>query len=56
LTAYRIERSKQLMRTQTGAVKHIFSQVGFNSYSYFIKVFKEHTGETPHAYAARCGK
>jgi two-component system response regulator YesN len=56
LTAYRIERSKQLMRTQTGAVKHIFGQVGFNSYSYFIKVFKEHTGETPHAYAARRGK
>lgn len=56
LTVYRIERSKQLIRTQAIPVKHIFQQVGFNSYSYFIKVFKEHTGETPHVYAERGGK
>lgn len=55
LTAYRIERSRQLIRRGTCTVKEICHQVGFNSYSYFIKVFKEHTGETPHVYARRHG-
>ncbi|MCS7461370.1 response regulator [Paenibacillus doosanensis] len=56
LTAYRIDRSAQLIRTRACSVKEIYHLVGFNSYSYFIKVFKEHIGETPHVYAGKYGK
>ncbi|MDF2959553.1 MAG: two component transcriptional regulator, AraC family [Paenibacillus sp.] len=56
LTAYRIERSQQLIRTSACTVKEIYRQVGFNSYSYFIKVFKDYAGETPHTYAEKFGK
>ncbi|MFD0679018.1 MULTISPECIES: response regulator transcription factor [unclassified Paenibacillus] len=53
MTEYRIERSKQLIRDGTCTVKEIYSRVGFNSYSYFIKVFKDATGETPYNYVKR---
>jgi two-component system response regulator YesN len=56
LTAYRIARSRQLISSRACTVKEISKQVGFNSYSYFIKIFKEHTGETPHVYAEKYGK
>jgi two-component system response regulator YesN len=56
LTAHRIERSRRLIRSKACTVKEVSKQVGFNSYSYFIKVFKEHTGETPHVYAEKYGK
>ncbi|MEK3726153.1 response regulator transcription factor [Paenibacillus sp. FSL H8-0034] len=56
LTSYRIERSTQLIRTRACSIKEIYQKVGFNSYSYFIKVFKEHIGETPHVYASKYGK
>lgn len=56
VTAYRIDRSAQLIRTRACSVKEIYLLVGFNSYSYFIKLFKEHMGETPHVYASRHGK
>ncbi|MFH5183525.1 helix-turn-helix transcriptional regulator [Paenibacillus sp. TAB 01] len=56
LTAYRIDRSTQLIRTRACSIKEIYQLVGFNSYSYFIKVFKEHVGETPHVYASKYGK
>lgn len=51
ITAYRIDRSAQLIRTGPNSIKDIYQQVGFNNYSYFIKLFKEHMGETPHVYA-----
>ncbi|TDF94848.1 response regulator transcription factor [Paenibacillus piri] len=53
MTEYRIERSRQLIREGACTVKEIYSKVGFNSYSYFIKVFKDATGETPYNYAKR---
>jgi len=56
VTAYRIDRSTQLIRTRACSIKEIYQLVGFNSYSYFIKVFKEHVGETPHVYASKYGK
>ncbi|TBL78960.1 response regulator transcription factor [Paenibacillus thalictri] len=56
VTAYRIDRSAQLIRTRACSVKEIYQLVGFNSYSYFIKLFKEHMGETPHVYASKYGK
>lgn len=56
LTSYRIDRSTQLIRTRACSIKEMYHLVGFNSYSYFIKVFKDHIGETPHVYASKHGK
>ncbi|MBA2938600.1 response regulator [Paenibacillus sp. CGMCC 1.16610] len=56
MTAYRIDRSAQLIRTGVSSIKEIYQQVGFNNYSYFIKLFKEHMGETPHVYANKHNK
>lgn len=56
LTGYRVERSQQLIRTRAATIKEIYAEVGFNNYSYFIKVFKQHTGETPAVYAKRYGR
>jgi len=56
ITSYRIDRSAQLIRTGTFSIKDIYKQVGFNNYSYFIKLFKEHMKETPHVYANKHSK
>lgn len=53
LTEHRIERSKQLLLEGDTPHKELYAKLGFSSYSYFIRVFKEATGETPYAYAQR---
>lgn len=53
LTEHRIERSKQLLLEGDTLLKELHAKLGFSSTSYFIRVFKEATGETPAAYAQR---
>ncbi|MBU5673790.1 response regulator transcription factor [Paenibacillus brevis] len=53
LTEQRIERSKQLLREGDTPLKELHLKLGFSSNSYFIRVFKEATGETPSTYAQR---
>ncbi|GIP53201.1 response regulator transcription factor [Paenibacillus vini] len=49
----RIDASCKLLESGRFTVKQISSQVGFTTYNYFFKVFKESTGMTPHAYMSR---
>lgn len=46
----RIDAGRKLLESGQYSVKQISSQVGFSTYNYFFKVFKEHTGMTPQAY------
>jgi len=48
--ALRIGRSKELLRTTTLSVGTIAETAGFDSSSYFIRVFKKLEGLTPLAY------
>ena len=47
---HRIKTAKILLTTSNQDISFIGGQVGFNSTAYFIKVFKEATGETPMQY------
>ncbi|WP_309120642.1 response regulator [Paenibacillus sp.] len=53
LNQVRIEQAKQLIRDGQGTVKmkQIYKDVGFSSYNYFFKVFKDIVGMTPNSYA-----
>ncbi|GBG08595.1 DNA-binding response regulator [Paenibacillus agaridevorans] len=53
LTEHRIERSKQLLLEGDTPLKELHAKLGFSSNSYFIRVFKDATGETPLAYMQR---
>ncbi|MED5016605.1 response regulator [Paenibacillus chibensis] len=46
----RIDAGCKLLESGQYSVKQISSQVGFSTYNYFFKVFKERTGMTPQAY------
>ncbi len=46
----RLEKAKVLLKNKTVKISHIPHQIGFNSYSYFTKVFQEAFGITPSAY------
>lgn len=46
----RIDAGRKLLESGQYSVKEISSRVGFGTYNYFFKVFKELTGMTPHAY------
>ena len=50
LTHYRVRMAKNLLRTTELDVGTIGWKCGFNSVSYFIKVFRQHTGMTPHKF------
>lgn len=50
LNEYRIEKAKQLLASQESRIADIGQAVGFNSNSYFAKVFKQHTGITASDY------
>ena len=50
LLYYRIRVAKNFLMTTDMDIKTIAWKSGFNSVSYFIKMFKEHTGVTPRAY------
>lgn len=47
LTNYRIQIAKSLMKEHNIEIKDIYRKVGFQSYNYFLRVFKEKTGYTP---------
>lgn len=47
LTTYRIELARKMLRETNTGLKEISEQVGFHSYNYFLRVFKEKTGLTP---------
>jgi two-component system response regulator YesN len=53
LNEYRIEISKRLIEDSDLKIKEIYQRIGFNSYSYFIKMFKEIVGETPFSFAGK---
>lgn len=50
LTQYRVQRSKELLRTTHIPVDQVAAQVGMNSYSYFCTCFKRACGLSPGAY------
>lgn len=50
---YKIELSKQCIESGNHKIKEMYRLFGFNSYSYFFKVFKEIVGETPQSYAKK---
>lgn len=51
VTALRINKAKELLKTTSLSLLEISEAVGFNDYFYFIKKFKKETGVTPGKYA-----
>ena len=49
----RMKLACELMKETTLSVADIAEQTGFQTPGYFIKVFKNHFGETPGHYASR---
>ena len=49
----RMKRACELMKETALSVADIAEQTGFQTPGYFIKVFKNHFGETPGHYASR---
>ncbi len=49
----RMKRACELMKETTLSVADIAEQTGFQTPGYFIKVLKNHFGETPGHYASR---
>lgn len=47
ITNLRIEKAKQLLSGNAGTVSQIAYKVGFSRPEYFIRIFKQHTGQTP---------
>lgn len=50
LNNVRMEHAKRLIVSGNDKLKEIVEKVGFNTYNYFFKVFKEFTGMTPADY------
>ncbi len=50
LCKYRLEKSKTLLRNTALSVSEIALSVGFGSFSYYSKRFREYTGMTPREY------
>lgn len=50
LIQLRLERAKALLLESDAPIADICSQIGYNSVSHFIKVFKTATGQTPDAF------
>lgn len=53
ITFSRISRSKQLLSESDMSISEIAAYVGFESFAYFSKVFREYEGMTPSAYRKR---
>ncbi len=47
VTELRIERAKEMLRTDESSISDIAASLGFNDYFYFLKTFKRITGMTP---------
>jgi two-component system response regulator YesN len=54
LNYVRVENAKQYIENGEHKLKEIVSNVGFNNYNYFFKVFKEVVGMTPLEYEQDC--
>jgi len=50
LTRYRMMLAKQLLRTSSGNVSIVATQVGFDDPAYFSRVFRKEVGQSPSAY------
>lgn len=50
ITAYRIDKAKEFLRSSDLPVSSIASRVGYGNYSYFSKLFKDLAGCTPNEY------
>lgn len=50
LILLRVEYAKQLLKMENMSMVEICNKVGYGSISYFIKLFREHTGMTPARY------
>lgn len=50
LCMYRIEKEKTLLKTTKKTISEISMEIGFNSFSFFGKMFKEYVGVTPSQY------
>lgn len=46
----RVEKAKELLQTGSGSMEVIADALGFYDASYFTKIFKRFTGQTPHEY------
>ncbi len=46
----RVNEAEKILRTSKSSVDMIGRQLGYHRTSYFCKMFKQFTGETPHAY------
>ena len=49
-TEYRVEKAKQLLSWSAKSITEIATEVGYNDFTYFNRVFKELTGQTPGGY------
>ena len=47
LVSYRVQRAQQMILHSNLDLKSIGEQVGFHSYNYFLRAYKEKTGHTP---------
>ena len=50
LSAWRIEKARELLKTTDLPISDIVRAVGFTDFSYFSKTFREQVGCTPTAY------
>jgi len=50
INKFRVEKAIKLIKNTDMSISEIAFEVGFNSVSYFIKVFKEYVGTTPFKY------
>lgn len=50
LNQYRIDQAKRFLESGPMKISEVYAKVGFNSYSYFSKVFKKYTGLVPSEY------
>lgn len=56
LNDFRVQIAKKYIINGESTIKNLYKKVGFNSYNYFFKVFKELTGYTPLDYAKHHSK
>lgn len=56
LNGMRVEQSKAMLRDNQLSMNEICERLGFEEQSYFIKVFRRHTGMTPGKYRKSLGK
>lgn len=56
LNKIRIEKACELMKDRSQSIAQISGHVGYSDQSYFCRVFKKATGETPSAFRRKCRK